>query len=457
MGIAIVVGNVIGSGIFAKPGKIAADGGDFTLIITAWIGGGLICMLGALCFAELAAMLPRAGGMYVYLKEAYGRPPAFLLGFTDFLFIRPASIGALSVVFVGSLSNVLGRQEQFNPFWQVALCLLLILFLGWVNIIGVIWGGRMQGATTLLKGGFLALVALLPVIMWLLGRESGTFSNYVTHVTPAEESLSARFAVVLLAVLWAYNGWDGVTPVAEEIRDPQRNMPLALFAGIVILITLYVSANFAYHAVLTMQEVSAAGDHAAEEMVKKLLGPMGSKLMSVGVMLSTFGAINSNTLLGPRVSFAMGRDDVFFRSLGRVHVNYRTPAIAILVQMLMASSLVIGSAILVQQAGYEEMTVFDLLTNYVIFSSSIFFMLTVIAVFVLRWQHPEWERPYRTWGYPIVPLVYVVFYVWFLWNVYQSEPKPANISIGIIVAALPIYYVWRAWAARHPQTAHDAQ
>lgn len=456
MAIAIVVGNVIGSGIFAKPGKIAADGGDFPLIISAWVVGGLICILGALCYAELSAMLPRAGGTYVYLREAYGRPLAFLFGYTDFLFARPASAGALSVIFVGSLSKVI--EQPFNPVWQVSLCLLLIFFLGWVNIVGVIWGGRMQGATTLLKAGFLSLVAALPVIVWLMGRDAGSFANYSTTVTPAESGLSSRFALVLLAIMWAYNGWDQITPVAEEIREPQRNIPLAMFAGIGILIVLYVSANLAYHAVLSMQQVRAAGDHAAEEMVMALLGSGGSKLMSVGVMLSTFGAINSNMLLGPRVSFAMGRDDVFFRQLGRVHVNYRTPAIAIVVQMLMAAGLVIGSAVLVYAVeGYEDTTVFDLLTNYVIFSSSIFFVLTVVSVFILRRTHPEWERPYRTWGYPVVPAVYVAFYVWFLFNVYRSEPTEANIGLGLIALGLPIYYGWRAWAKRHPEVMHDGQ
>ncbi len=456
MAIAIVVGNVIGSGIFAKPGKIAADGGEFPLIITAWVVGGLICMLGALCYAELAAMLPRAGGMYVYLREAYGRPLAFLFGYTDFLFAKPASIGALSVIFVGSLSEVV--EKPFNPFLQVGLCLVLIAFLAWVNVIGVIWGGRMQGVTTLLKAGFLALVAALPVIVWLLGREAGTFENYSTTVTPSESGLSARFALVLLAVLWAYNGWTSLTPVAEEVREPQRNVPLALFIGIGILIVLYVSANLAYHAVLTLPQIRAAGDHAGEAMVKALLGPSGSKIMSVGIMLSTFGAINANMLLGPRVSFAMGRDDVFFRPLGRVHVNYRTPAIAIVVQMLMSGGLVIGSAVLVSTGeGYEDRTIFDLLTNYVIFSSSIFFMLTVLSVFVLRWKHPDWERPYRTWGYPVVPFVYVAFYGWFLVNVYKSEPTEANIGLGLIALGLPIYYGWRAWAVRHPEVMHDGQ
>lgn len=447
MAIAIVVGNVIGSGIFLKPGRIAADAGEFGLIISAWIAGGLICLLGALSIAELAAMLPRAGGLYVYLREAYGRPLAFLFGYTDFLFIRPASVGALSVAFVANLTALLAIRH--NPVLEVVLCLSVIGLLGWINIVGVIWGGRMQGVTTLIKAGFVAAVALLPVILWLLGREPGTFANYSTTVSTADASFSGRFALALLAVLWAYNGWEGVTSTAEEIRDPQRNLPWSLFAGLGILILLYVSANLAYHAVLPMNELAAAGTGGSLLYGKTLLGPIGSQIISVGIMLSTFGAINSNILLGPRVSFAMGRDGVFFRSLGRVHANYRTPAVAICVTCVMSAVLVIASAVRIGWFQYNpEVSIFDQLTNYVIFSSSIFFMFVVVAVFVLRRTHPEWERPYRTIGYPIVPIAYIVCYAWFLYQVYLQQPFEANVGLGLIALGVPVYLAWNAWARR---------
>ena len=489
MAIAIVVGNVIGSGIYAKPGKIAADAGDFRLILAAWITGGILCILGSLCFAELAVMLPRAGGLYVYLREAYGRTVAFLFGWSEFVFGRPASIGALSMIFVGSLGQATGWKLSITG--TIVLAFLLIAGLAWINVMGVIWGGRMQGATTALKAGFLALVAALPFVTPLFGEQGIDVANYRStldddeqssgertsdgkanragiHALPAidliappvEKPLAGMFAMVLLAVMWAYNGWHGITPIAEEVRDPQRNIPFALFGGIGLLIVLYVSANVAYHGVIPMEEMARKHnqEHVAEIMVGRLIGPVGLRMMSASIMLSVLGAINSNLLLGPRVSFAMGRDDVFFRSLGRIHVNYRTPAAAIIVQALMGMALIIASALLVNYVeAFRGKNIFGLLTDYVVFSASIFYMLAVLAVIVLRFKHPDWDRPYRTLGYPLVPLLYLTFYAWFLYYVYAAQPKEANIGLGLIALGLPVYFGYRTWARHNPQQLHDGQ
>lgn len=463
MALAIVVGNVIGSGIFLKPGAIAAETGQFSLIITAWIIGGGLCVLGALCFAELAVMLPRAGGLYVYLREAYGRPVAFLFGWSEFLFGRPASIGALAVAFTGALGAAGGWK--FTAGTGVLLALAVIAMLAWVNVMGVIWGGRVQAATTLIKAGFLGLLALLPFALLAAGFPGFDPGNLETTIAPKQPTTQTQFAAAMLAVMWAYNGWHAITPVAEEVRDPTRNIPRALFGGIGILILSYVAVNIAYHGVLTMGEMAAAGEKAPQAMVGKLLEPRGSLLAQTGVgvmsaviMCSVFGAINSNLLNGPRVSFAMGRDDVFVRLLGRVHVNYHTPAIAITVQAVMASLLVAVSGILVHYVdALRDRSIFSVLTDYVVFSASIFYMLAVLAVFVLRKKHPDWERPYRTLGYPLVPLAYVVFYIWFLYYVYVGKPFEAKVGIGLIALGLPVYYSWRAWAARHPEIMHDGQ
>ena len=484
MAIALVVGNVIGSGIFLKPGIIASKGGDFRLIFAAWIVGGGLCILGGLCFAELAVMMPRAGGMYVYLRETYGRLVAFLFGWTDFLFRSPASIGALSVAFVAALGKAIGYS--FDITTGMGLCLLLIAGMAWVNIMGVIWGGRVQAGTTLIKAGFLGIIALLPFLVMLAGYFEFDMANYGTMIDIAARreavavaafglvggsqvaeqpafgdpiAFSARFAAIMLAVMWAYNGWHGITPVAEEIRDPQRNIPLALFGGIGILIVLYLGANLAYHGVLTMEEMAEAGELGAQRMVEKLLSSGGERVVGFGVaamsavvMCSTFGAINSNMLNGPRIAFAMGRDDLFFRQLGQVHVNYRTPAVAILVQAVMSAGLVVASGVLVATVdGFQQTSIFEMLTNFVIFSASIFYMLSVLAVILLRWKHPEWERPYRTWGYPFVPVLYLLFYGWFLWQVYLGQPFEAKAGLGLIAAGLPVYFAWRTWASRHPR------
>jgi APA family basic amino acid/polyamine antiporter len=362
---------------------------------------------------------------------------------------------------------------------------VVIAITAWVNVVGVIWGGSVQGVTTALKASFLALVAALPFIVPLFGGEGIDTENYRSRLTVTQQDSSsdadtasnvsasvssasnqsgrttvATFALVLLSVMWAYNGWHGITPIAEELREPQRNIPLALFGGIGLLILLYVSANFAYHGVLSMDEmaIKANQEHVAEVMVDRLMGPIGLKLMSASVMLSVLGAINSNLLLGPRVSFAMGRDDVFFRPLGRVHVNFRTPAAAIVVQALMGMLLIVASAFLVRYIDeLKDTSIFDLLTNYVIVSASIFYMLAVLAVIVLRIQHPDWERPYRTLGFPVTPIAYLAFYCVFLFYVYTGEPTEANIGILLTVIGLPVYYAYRAWARRHPEDLHDGQ
>jgi basic amino acid/polyamine antiporter, APA family len=397
-------------------------------------------LMGALCLAELGAMLPKAGGLYVYLREAYGRPVAFLFGWTDFLFSRPASIGALTVVFVGMVTKV-GRTH-LDTWTEVAAESAVIAALAWINILGAIWGGRVQALTTIAKALLLAGVALLPFVAaeWLaIPLEP---SNLASTVTPTQHTLPAAFAAALLGVLWAYNGWESLGTVAEEIREPQRNIPRSLFGGLGILIVLYVGATVAYHLALPMNELAAAGDHGAERMCEVLLGSRGALLMTVGIMLSTFGGINSNMLLGPRVSFAMGRDKVFFRSLGWVHAAYRTPAFAIFVQAAMAVALVIGSLVLVQTFQWQR-SVFDVLTDYVVFASSIFYVLSVIAVIILRRTRPDLPRPYRTLGYPVVPVVYTLFYCWFLFEVYRYNPGQANIGLGLIALGIPVYFGWQ--------------
>lgn len=458
---AMVVGNVIGSGIFLKPGNIAGDGGNFGLIISVWVFGGVLCLLGALCFAELATMFPEAGGLYVYLRNAYGKPVAFLFGWTEVIFGKPASIGALSVAFIGSFSLAAGLT--LPPLVEVLFAIVLIVGLAGINIAGVLWGGRMQLVTTLIKGGFLAVVALLPLVMIPFASDGFDAANYATTVTPAKTGLAAQVGVILLAVMWAYNGWHGITPLAEEIDNPQRNIPLALFVGIGILMLLYVSANVAYHGVLTMGEMKAAGDNAAEHMLKRLLGQPGLVAMSAVIMCSTFGAINSNLLGGPRVSFAMGRDRVFFQSLGQVHATFRTPVAATVVMAVMSISLVVTVAVAKELAqgvavdGYksellrkiitslQDNSIFSLLTNFVIFSASIFYMLGVAAVIVLRLRMPKAERPYRTWGYPITPIAFLIVYLWFLTQVYGSNALESRTGVLLILCGLPVYFGYRAW------------
>ena len=449
MAIAIVVGNVIGSGIFAKPGEIAAAGRTFPLIITAWIVGGVLSFLGALCFAELGAMLPQAGGMYVYLQKAYGRCVGFLQGWSWFLFTKPASLGALSMIFVEHLEAVVGIE--ISTPGAIGLAVVLISGLALINVIGVLWGGWVQNITTVVKVGFVLFVATLPYLVSLLG-EGGFAAELLGQSLPVTEELSSltgRFAIVLLAVMWAYNGWHGVTPVAEEIRDPGRNIPRALLFGTVILTVLYVSANVAYHSVVPMSEMAEPDnqERVAVLMFDRLLGPRGAMLIALGVMISTFGAINSNMLLGPRVPFAMGRDDPLLKWLGAVNPRFRTPARAIILQGVMGVLMLIGSACLVRWVpSLQGKSMFSILTGYIIFASSLFYMLTVAAVLVLRRKMPSAERPFRC--PTLVPFLYLAFYSWFLYNVYRNKPVEANIGILLNLSGLPVFLAGLWWARR---------
>ena len=462
MAVAIVVGNVIGSGIFATPGGIAADGRGFPLIISAWVFGGVLSLLGGLCFAELGAMLPRAGGMYVYLKHAYGRPVGYLQGWTQFVFGNPGSLGALSIIFVAHLGEVLFPDSAtgISRVATLALSVSLIVGLAMVNIAGVLWGGWVQTLTTIFKAGVVLAVAVLPFCV--VGEEQAeSMSTLWSTALPTKDGMSgdaSRFAVVLLAVMWAYNGWHGITPVAEEVREPGRNIPRAVLIGVGILTTLYVSANIAYHLVVPMEEMVLEENRkkVAVLLFDRLLGPIGGTLMAVGVMVSTFGAINSNLLLGPRVPFAMGRDDALLHWLGEVSPRFRSPARAIAVQAMMGVVLLVSSTMLADTltAGGAATSVFDLMTSYIVFSSSIFYMLAVGAVVILRRKHPEWERPFRVhW---LIPTAYLVFYSWFLFHVLIGKPMEAGIGIAMSLSGIPVLVAGIAWAKWRGQTGPGA-
>ncbi|GIS59603.1 MAG: hypothetical protein CM1200mP2_18280 [Planctomycetaceae bacterium] len=337
-----------------------------------------------------------------------------LQGWTQFVFGNPGSLGALSIIFVAHLGEVLFPDSAtgISRVATLALSVSLIVGLAMVNIAGVLWGGWVQTLTTIFKAGVVLAVAVLPFCV--VGEEQAeSMSTLWSTALPTKDGMSgdaSRFAVVLLAVMWAYNGWHGITPVAEEVREPGRNIPRALLIGVGILTTLYVSANIAYHLVVPMEEMVLEENRkkVAVLLFDRLLGPIGGTLMAVGVMVSTFGAINSNLLLGPRVPFAMGRDDALLHWLGEVSPRFRTPARAIAVQAMMGVVLLVSSTMLADTltAGGAATSVFDLMTSYIVFSSSIFYMLAVGAVVILRRKHPEWERPFRVhW---LIPTAYLV-------------------------------------------------
>ncbi|HXT57744.1 MAG TPA: amino acid permease [Pirellulales bacterium] len=422
----VVVGGIIGSGIFLKPAYVAGQLHHFGLIIGVWIVMGLITLCGCLALAELAAMLPHAGGPYVYLREAYGRLPAFLWGWTEFWVIRTGSVGALAsatAIYLAELAPMTRGQQQ-------AVAIGIVAALSAISILGTHWSAHLQNLTTIIKVGFLLFLIVLP---FALRQEH---AEYLRPLFPEQVSWSLWPAIgtAMIAVLWPYDGWINIAPVAEEIRDPQRNVPLALALGIMIVIALYVLANLAYHVSLPMDQV-AGSDKVAATMCNSLMGDMGGKFFALGVLCSTFGATNSNLLTGPRIFFAMARDGLLPSSIRRIHGRFETPANAIALQAAWSIVLIAAAFKWKDKPGEA----FDALTDFVIFGGTIFYALAVGAVFVLRRRRPDLHRPYRTWGYPFTPAVFLAMYSAVMVSL-LTEKWVQSFSGSLLIGAGVLFY-----------------
>jgi APA family basic amino acid/polyamine antiporter len=458
-----VVGTVIGSGIFIVPATVARDVPALGPIVLLWIVGGLFSAAGALTLAELAAMLPQAGGKYVYLRTAYGKLPAFLFGWTEFLVIRAGSMATLAAAFARYFAlNVAPPWDIRTEIWQAAAAVTAIAVVAAVNVLGTAWGGRLQVAGTVLKvGGVLGLIAL----PFALG---GHDASRLSPVWPADFGMSwfPGMMAAMVGVLWAYDGWVNLTPLAEEVIEPGRNVPRAMILGMAVLIALYLSVTLVYHWVLPMAEVAASsGGRDATKAVAaaycyRLLGQPGVRAISLLVMCSTFISLNGNALTGPRAYFAMARDGLFPAALCRIHPRYQTPANAVLAQACWAILLtVIATALLVAPAPGSESQLpaaivggwsrlhqkplYDILFTYVIFGANLFYMLAISSVFVLRRRHPEWPRPYRTWGYPVTPLLFVAASLLLMGNMLRETPSESLAGLAIIALGLPAYLLFR--------------
>jgi APA family basic amino acid/polyamine antiporter len=458
---AVVVGSVIGSGIFLKAPVIAQSLGRSDLILGVWVGCGVISMLGALASAELGAMLPQAGGPYVYLRAAYGPLTAFLWGWVEFWVARTGSTAALAVVFTGRLAQLFEPLAGPENEWArkgVAVAAIVLLVV--INVAGARWGGLVQNVVTTIKAATLVALMVLPFVVG-----QAAWGNLATEAPPQAASLSLGIAAAMAAVFWAYDGWGNIGPVAEEVKDPGRNIPIALIGGLVILITLYVGVTIAYHLVLDMTAVQSVARprFVADVFCGRLLGDIGSKLAIAAVMCSTFGALNSNVLTGPRVIFAMARDRLFLEPMRRVHPRWRTPINAIVGEMSWACVLVLFADVLAGKLGwllsvlsagaYEhkpDKDPFDVLTDFVIFGSYIFYTLAVAGVLVLRRKRPDLARPYRTWGYPAVPVLFVLSSAWFLINMFIALPVESVAGLVFIAIGAVAYQLRPRDAATQP-------
>jgi APA family basic amino acid/polyamine antiporter len=445
--ISIVIGNVIGTGVFLKARVMTCNVGTPKMVLLVYVIAGLLSLAGALTYAELAAMMPRAGGEYVFLREAYGPRWAFLYGWMSFFIGKAGSQAALGVGFAiflnvllgGVLSgqyfaaNLFGYQIPFGHLQVVALAAIVIVTL--INCAAVKVSG---GVAALLTGIKIALVLLVGIGAFLLAQGADWSHFGMSNAGGACEGVSASaragfagFGAAMLGALWAYDGWNNVTLVAGEVKDPHRNLPRALIGGMLLVSGLYIFVNVAYFYVLAPTEVAnvSAASSVATEVARRFLGPLAISLIAAALLSSTFGTLHTSIHTGARVPYAMAQDRLFFRSLSKVSTRTHVPIGALIAQAIWACILTLSGS-------------FDALTDYAIFGLWIFYALVTASVFVFRKRMPDAERPYRTWGYPVVPILFLIVAGMLLVNTVLTTPKQAITGVALIALGLPVYWYW---------------
>jgi basic amino acid/polyamine antiporter, APA family len=413
----------------------------------AWVLIGLLALAGSLALAEIAVLLPRAGGNYVFLREGFGRWAGFLWGWVDFCIIRSASIAALAAIFTESLHDVLrdlvGTRDVLSFWGEQAVTVSVIVGLALINARGTTWGGGLQVFITAVKVLSLVGIAVLPfIVLALFGADSGVNAELLEPVWPADVTTVSwsKFGAALVGVFWAYHGWQNIGSVAEEVRNPGRNIPLSLIAGMFTVMALYLSANLAYYLVVPHDEMVQLGKATpvATLFAARLLGRVGLMIASATVMTSVFGALNGNLLVGPRLLFAMGRDGLVPHALAQLHPRYHTPAIAGLTLAAWSALLVVGVALLQPGSG-----TFNTLTDYAMFGALSFETLVVASLFVFRRRYPpdKVDLPYRCPFYPWLPLVYVVAMCAVLVNMFWTNLGESLAAVGFIALGALVYAV----------------
>jgi len=415
--VCIVVGSTIGVGIFIVPASIARELPSPMMILAIWVVAGIISFFGALAYAELGAMMPEAGGQYIYLREAYGPLAAFVCGWVAFLIVQSGSIAAVSVGFGIYLSYLAPRIPGATKWAPLAVIGLFSL----INYRSLRWGAGTQNLFTALKVGGLAV---LIASSFLAGAPSALAG------TSAPASLSLPGVVVaFLGCFLAYDGWQYIAFVAAEVKNPNRNIPVALALGTGVVILLYVLANVAYFRVLPLSSI-AASERVAATAAEQTMGYIGARMVALTILLSAAGGANGVILTSPRLYFAQARDGLFFRKLAEVHPRFKTPAFSILVQGLWTSVLAVSGS-------------YETLFSFVLFAMWLFHAMTVFGVCILRRKAPGLFRPYRMWGYPLTPLLFTLFALWFVVNTFLTRPRSSLVGALIVASAVPTYYLWR--------------
>jgi APA family basic amino acid/polyamine antiporter len=421
--ILIVIGTVIGSGIFLVPGSVLRQvDGHIGPMLLVWVVGGVLSLLGALTYAELGAMDPAAGGLYIYLRRAFGPLTAFLYGWTFFLVMGSGSAATLAVASTSYL-------QEFVPLdatGQKLCAIFLLAIVAAINVASTRGSANVQNWSTGIKVG-----ALLVMSAVLLAAGQG-FSGSADGMWPRAiaPSFLSSMGLSMIGVLWAYEGWQYVTFSAGEAIDPQRTFPRAIVVGTAALIGIYVLANVGYLAALGPRGL-AASDRVAAEAVQSIVGPGAAKLVAAAILVSIFSAINGITITAPRVYYAMAKDDLFFRELADVHPRFGTPALAVIAGTAWAMVLATTGT-------------FEQLFTYVVFVSWIFYALGAVGVFVLRRREPAAARPFKVPGYPWTPLAFILAALALVANTIATQPGRAAIGIGVVLLGIPVYAIWRA-------------
>ncbi len=419
----LVIGVMVGSAIFIVPASMAREVGSERAALSVWIVAGVLSLFGALSFAELGAMLPDAGGQYVYLREAYGPLPGFLCGWVFFLVAQSGAIAALAA----GLARYLAEFLPLAAWEQKVAAAGVIILLTVINYRGARDGGWVQSVVTGMSIGL--IVALI-----FLGFSLVKPVTQSAPAAPIHGVTLASFGVAMVAALWAYEGWNTVTFAAGEIRRPERNLPLALIGGTMIVIALYIGLNLVYYRALGPVQVMHS-PRVAASAAETFLGPLGAHWVSLAIIIAIFGSLNGSILGCARVYYAMAEDGLFFRSCARVHPRFRTPHVALIAQAVWSGALALVG-------GYSE------LFTYVIFMGWIFYALTAFAVIVLRWKMPNRSRPYRVWAYPIVPIAFVITATWFVINTLVQEPVESGWGAALTALGVPVYFFWKRTAAK---------
>ncbi|HEV8336205.1 MAG TPA: amino acid permease [Candidatus Polarisedimenticolia bacterium] len=418
----IVISAIIGSGIFVNPYVVAQKVGSSFLILLVWAAGGLIALAGAFVFAELSTVMPRVGGQYAFFREAFHPLVAFLHGWSLLLIIETGATAAVAVAF----AQYVARLAGLDPAMAVPLAVAMLLGLSAFHALGIKPGAILINVVTF--GKTLAIVLLIAAAL-LLTRQSGIRIDPLIPPSLRGFGLVSAFFAALVPVMFAYGGWQNLNYVAEEVRDPLRNLPRSILIGVVCVIAVYLAANVAYVHVLSAPGLAATTTPAAE-VASKLAGETGARLISLLIVVSTFGFMNLALMAPPRVYYAMAADGVFFKQIGRVGKRFRTPAAAILLQGALASALALTNT-------YER------LLGYVVFADWIFFALAGLALIAFRRQLPGAPRPYPAPGYPWVPLLFVAAGIGIVLNSFVADPGNALTSSGIMLAGVPVYFLWK--------------